>query len=217
MGIACGLGQQRQSVFGEQTYLYSAEQEFFISNRQNDSTSVQCGVKPEIRIRNREPLQEALGVNETFTAGDFPVTVISATGSNGVFSGEGYVQVPYLLDTKIKVTFEGITLNTERQLIAGKLVTTYDKAESNVMIASEEARKISEGVKKLVQQKREETEAIFGKQGEEFEKELQEWATAEEKRQIEIAQIEKQDAIADNSVTAPINSSVTSVENKTEI
>ena len=133
VGIACGLGQQTQSVFGEQTYLYSAEQEFFISNRQNDSTSVQCGVKPEIRIRNREPLQEVLGVNETFMAGDFPVTVIRATGSNGVFSGEGYVQVPYLLDTKIKVKFEGITLNTERQLIAGKLVTTYDKMELNIV------------------------------------------------------------------------------------
>ncbi len=44
----------------------------------------------------------------------------------------GYVQVPYLLDTKIKVTFDGITLNTERQLIAGKLVTTYDKFEKNI-------------------------------------------------------------------------------------
>ncbi len=42
------------------------------------------------------------------------------------------MQVPYLLDTKIKVTFDGITLNTERQLIAGKLVTTYDKTEKNI-------------------------------------------------------------------------------------
>ena len=43
------------------------------------------------------------------------------------------MQVPYLLDTKIKVKFEGITLNTERQLIAGKLVTTYDKTELNIV------------------------------------------------------------------------------------
>ncbi|MFK8302299.1 hypothetical protein ACI75Y_05255 [Capnocytophaga stomatis] len=32
------------------------------------------------------PLQEVLGVNETFVAGDFPVTVLRATGSNGIFS-----------------------------------------------------------------------------------------------------------------------------------
>ncbi|MDO4230408.1 MAG: hypothetical protein Q4C98_11390, partial [Capnocytophaga sp.] len=143
VGIACGLGQQTQSVFGEQTYLYSAEQEFF-TEQQSDSTSVQCGIKPEIRIKNREPLQEVLGVNETFTAGDFPVTIISATGSNGVFSGEGYVQVPYLLDTKIKVVFSGIKLNTERQLIEGKLVTTYDGAEGNVEKASAESKRKEE-------------------------------------------------------------------------
>ncbi|MDO4230465.1 MAG: hypothetical protein Q4C98_11675, partial [Capnocytophaga sp.] len=35
VGIACGLGQQTQSFFGEQTYLYSAEQEFF-TEQQSD-------------------------------------------------------------------------------------------------------------------------------------------------------------------------------------
>ncbi len=56
----------------------------------------------------------------------------------------GYVQVPYLLDTKIKVTFDGITLNTERQLIAGKLVTTYDKLEENLINISVQTNKIKE-------------------------------------------------------------------------
>ncbi|MFK8271316.1 AHH domain-containing protein [Capnocytophaga stomatis] len=137
VGIACGLGKAMGNTFGEQTYLYSTEQEFVTPHKANDSTSVQCGVKPEIRIKNREPLQEVLGVNETFTAGDFPVTIIRATGSNGVFSGEGYVQVPYLLDTKIKVKFDGIKINYERQLFEGKLVTTYDKTEKNVQFIQE--------------------------------------------------------------------------------
>ncbi|GIZ16532.1 hypothetical protein [Capnocytophaga catalasegens] len=47
-----------------------------------------------------------------------------------------------MLDTKIKVVFSGITLNTERQLVEGKLVTTYDRAESNVVGASEELKRI---------------------------------------------------------------------------
>ncbi|ATA89594.1 hypothetical protein CGC58_07535 [Capnocytophaga stomatis] len=137
VGIACGLGKAMGNVFGEQTYLYSTEQEFVTPHKANDSTSVQCGVKPEIRIKNREPLQEVLGVNETFVAGDFPVTIIRATGSNGVFSGEGYVQVPYLLDTKIKVKFDGIKINSERQLFEGKLITTYDVNEKNVKFLQE--------------------------------------------------------------------------------
>ena len=94
---------------------------------------MQCGVKPEIRIKNTEPLQDNLYPNTTFRAGDFPITVLNATGSNGVYSGEGYVKVPYLQDTKIKVVFNGIKLNTDRQLIDGKLVTTYDEMERNVV------------------------------------------------------------------------------------
>jgi hypothetical protein len=44
---------------------------------------------------------------ETFMAGDFPVTVIESSGS-GSYSGTGFVEVPYLGDTKLKVVFKNI-------------------------------------------------------------------------------------------------------------
>ncbi|GIZ16599.1 hypothetical protein [Capnocytophaga catalasegens] len=47
-----------------------------------------------------------------------------------------------MLDTKIKVVFNGITLNTERQLVEGKFVTTYDREEKGVAVVSEELKKI---------------------------------------------------------------------------
>ncbi|MDO4230475.1 MAG: hypothetical protein Q4C98_11725, partial [Capnocytophaga sp.] len=59
----------------------------------------------------------------------------------------GYVQVPYLLDTKIKVVFSRIKLNTERQLIEGKLVTTYDGAEGNVINVFTQINRIREILK----------------------------------------------------------------------
>ena len=134
VGVACGLNAANStSVFGEDSYVYSTEQEFTTTEQIDEKSQVQCGVKPEIRIKNTEPLQDNLYPNTTFTAGDFPVTVLNATGSNGIYSGEGYVKVPYLQDTKIKVVFNGIKLNTERQLIDGKLVTTYDETERNVV------------------------------------------------------------------------------------
>ena len=134
VGVACGLNAANStSVFGEDSYVYSTEQEFTTTEQIDEKSQVQCGVKPEIRIKNTEPLQDNLYPNTTFRAGDFPVTVLNATGSNGVYSGEGYVKVPYLQDTKIKVVFNGIKLNTERQLIDGKLVTTYDETERNVV------------------------------------------------------------------------------------
>ena len=138
VGVACGLNAANStSVFGEDSYVYSTEQEFTTTEQIDEKSQVQCGVKPEIRIKNTEPLQDNLYPNTTFRAGDFPVTVLNATGSNGVYSGEGYVKVPYLQDTKIKVVFNGIKLNTERQLIDGKLVTTYDETERNVQFIQE--------------------------------------------------------------------------------
>ena len=134
VGVACGLETAySSSVFGEESYMYSTEQEFTTTEQIDEKSQVQCGVKPEIRIKNTNPLQDNLYPNTTFTAGDFPVTVLNATGNNGVYSGEGYVKVPYLQDTKIRVVFNGIKLNTERQLIEGKLVTTYDETERNVV------------------------------------------------------------------------------------
>ena len=143
VGVACSLNAANNtSVFGEDSYVYSTEQEFTTTEQIDEKSQVQCGVKPEIRIKNTEPLQDNLYPNTTFRAGDFPVTVLNATGSNGVYSGEGYVKVPYLQDTKIKVVFNGIKLNTERQLIDGKLVTTYDETESNVINITNEVEKI---------------------------------------------------------------------------
>ena len=167
VGVACGLNAANStSVFGEDSYVYSTEQEFTTTEQIDEKSQVQCGVKPEIRIKNTEPLQDNLYPNTTFTAGDFPVTVLNATGSNGIYSGEGYVKVPYLQDTKIKVVFNGIKLNTERQLIDGKLVTTYDETERNVVEVSKE---IGDIIKEIIKEREErlaELEALEKKKNE---------------------------------------------------
>ena len=167
VGVACGLNAANStSVFGEDSYVYSTEQEFTTTEQIDEKSQVQCGVKPEIRIKNTEPLQDNLYPNTTFRAGDFPVTVLNATGNNGVYSGEGYVKVPYLQDTKIKVVFNGIKLNTERQLIEGKLVTTYDETERNVVEVSKE---IGDIIKEIIKEREErlaELEALEKKKNE---------------------------------------------------
>ena len=207
VGVACGLETAySSSVFGEESYMYSTEQEFTTTEQIDEKSQVQCGVKPEIRIKNTNPLQDNLYPNTTFTAGDFPVTVLNATGNNGVYSGEGYVKVPYLQDTKIKVVFNGIKLNTERQLIEGKLVTTYDEAERNVVEVSKEIKglkEFAEELKREIAKKKEETIALFGEQDENFDKSLEEWAKEKEREYTETAKKE-----------AEINTSVAVEENE---
>ena len=147
VGVACGLNATHSSsVFGQESYMYSTEQEFTTTEQIDQKSQVQCGVKPQVHIKNTSPLQDNLYPNTTFTAGDFPVTVLNATGSNGVYSGEGFVKVPYLQDTKIKVSFTNIKLNTEHQLIEGKLVTTYDQTERNVVEFSKEIEKLTKAL-----------------------------------------------------------------------
>ena len=117
-------------------YAYSGVQYFTTDSKDKTNQNYQCGVMPAVDIANKSPLQSLLGANEVFTAGDFPVTVISAQGSNGIYSGTGYIVVPYLADTKIKVSFNNIKLNTDKKLIEGAIETTYDPNETAVSYAS---------------------------------------------------------------------------------
>ena len=51
-----------------------------------------------------------MGVNDVFTVGDFPITVKEANGSNGVYSGWGYVTYPFLGNSRIKVVFNNVSM-----------------------------------------------------------------------------------------------------------
>lgn len=103
----------------------------FTTPTEEEMAYYNCGIPPEIEIGNQEPLLN-LGVNEVFTAGDFPVTVVEVQGNNGGFSGQGFITVPYLANTKIAVGFTNITINTDYELIDGLVETEYDPSWANV-------------------------------------------------------------------------------------
>src|SRR5690606_328640 len=118
-------------------YTYSQIYEFTTALT-NQALSYNCGITPEIEITNRELLQ-SLAVNDVFTAGDFPVTVKRITGTPPLgepegegFSGWGYIVVPYLQDTKVRVSFNNIKINTDYQFIEGIIETEYDPSESGM-------------------------------------------------------------------------------------
>ena len=117
-------------------FAYSGVQYFTTNFSNQNKNSAQCGVMPHVDLANKKPYDRQLTPNEVFTAGDFPVTVISAQGTAGNYTGEGFIQVPYLADTKIKVKFNNIQLNSDKQLINGTVETTYDANESAAHYAS---------------------------------------------------------------------------------
>ena len=103
----------------------------FTTPTEDEIAYYNCGIPPEVEINNQDPLLN-LGVNEVFTAGDFPVTVVEVRGNNGRFSGQGFITVPYLADTKIAVGFTNIIVNTDYQLIDGLVETKYDPSWGNI-------------------------------------------------------------------------------------
>ena len=111
-------------------YTYSQINQFTTNIAASDATTYNCGITPEIVITNQKPLQ-VLVINDVFTAGDFPVTVkevdLSGSLKDGIYNGWGYIVIPYLQDTRIKVVFNGIKINSDYQLIDGIVITDYDE------------------------------------------------------------------------------------------
>ncbi|WOC40026.1 hypothetical protein [Polaribacter sp. HL-MS24] len=130
-----------------QYYSYTSENQFTMPTNE-ETVSYNCGVVPDIQINNQTPLQN-IGVNETFTAGDFPVTVKEVQNNGGKFTGKGFIIVPYLADTKLAVAFEGITINTDYQLVDGVVKTTYDPDWENVESVKAAVREIKQLIKDI--------------------------------------------------------------------
>lgn len=85
VGAACEKGK----------YVHSSLQEF-TTLAQDEIALVTCGIRPDpVDLSNLNPLDN-LVPNDVIKAGDFPIVVIEATGTNGRFTGEGYVTLPLL-------------------------------------------------------------------------------------------------------------------------
>ena len=99
----------------------------------DDVASVyECGITPDFALRNTDPLG-TISVGDKFIAGDFPITLVTVSGSNGRFTGKGYVTIPYLNNIKVAVAFTNVLINTDKQLAEGSVITEYDPSLSNIL------------------------------------------------------------------------------------
>ncbi|KUJ60599.1 hypothetical protein AR687_17665 [Flavobacteriaceae bacterium CRH] len=142
VGASCDVGKYTHSTIHEFTTL-----------AQDEIAFAGCGIKPDPNdLANKTPLPQ-LFANDVVTAGDFPIVVLKATGSNGNFTGEGYVTLPFLekfrklidaadalggekIDigkfSRIRITFNNIGVNTDFKLISGEIVASYDPDWKNI-------------------------------------------------------------------------------------
>jgi hypothetical protein len=110
--------------------VFSATEEIMIP-AVNSTRLANCGLMPAIDFSNKELLPE-LKIGNIVMLSDYPMTVTQVSGSNGHFSGEGWVPVNWLLETKWEVEFSNITVNTDYRMIAGSARAKYDEKEGNI-------------------------------------------------------------------------------------
>ncbi|QPH39441.1 fibronectin type III domain-containing protein [Pedobacter endophyticus] len=136
-----------------------------ISGNPNDTRTVNCGmISPEIAIANRTPIQ-ALNQGDLIMAGSFPVKITRVSPSGGGWEGEGYVTIPMLGQANVKVRFSGIQVNTERQLFAGVIETTYDPNEKQIAAVKEiydDLKGLVAGIINLIKKREEFTDQYKG-------------------------------------------------------
>ncbi|WP_067145672.1 fibronectin type III domain-containing protein [Pseudotamlana agarivorans] len=111
---------------------WSLAEQFTTFIADSEASVYECGITPDFTLSNTDPLQN-LAKGDTFTAGDFPIYVLTSEGSNGRFTGTGYVTIPYLNSIKVSVDFTNVLINTDKQLAEGTVVTKYDKTGKNIL------------------------------------------------------------------------------------
>jgi len=120
VGGSCSLGSQ---TLGD-------PHGFTVPSR-DTSRNKNCGLLPDIKLANQEAIKE-LQPDDQIMAGDFPVRLLQVKGA-GSFSGYGYITIPFLGYNRLKVKFDNITVNTDRQLIGGVIMTTFDSLARQVV------------------------------------------------------------------------------------
>lgn len=91
--------------------------------------TIVCGtsyIKPV--ITNINPLPTLLRLQEV-DAGGFNMTVVDADGSNGRFSGRGYVRVSLFGNVKLRCEFSNILVNSDYEMVEGSIRLLTDNSE----------------------------------------------------------------------------------------
>ncbi len=97
-----------------------------ITTDEPKETDFACGTEVvDFDLDNRE-LLNSLQPGQYIYAGDFDIKIEEVSGSNGVFSGSGKAELPFLNYVKVRTTFENITVNTDYRMIEGNVYTVWD-------------------------------------------------------------------------------------------
>lgn len=83
-----------------------------------------CGMPLEQFNLDPVNLLDVLKVGDVIQAGDFDVKIAKVSGSNGTFTGEGVIEVPFFNKARVKAEFASIVVNKDMRMVNGYLNVT---------------------------------------------------------------------------------------------
>jgi len=96
-------------------------------------TDIDCGaVDEKVVVANTVP-KPMLYAGEVLTYGQWKLVVTEASGANGIFSGRCDVAVPLFNNAKVRMVFNGITVNELNQVTAG-IVRSESSDDSRLFV-----------------------------------------------------------------------------------
>ncbi|WP_423147394.1 fibronectin type III domain-containing protein [Rubrolithibacter danxiaensis] len=110
---------------------YSDLQQFKLPDEQMRSGDFVCGKPETIAVAERSDLLTSISPGTVFMAGSFPVTVTDAIAVSGRISGKGTVGVPYLNQLNFNVEFNDILINSNLQLVSGKVSLSHEALDQS--------------------------------------------------------------------------------------
>lgn len=95
-----------------------------VTTAEEPAIAYSCGIPLTTFNLDPSALAGSLSPGDVIRAGDFDVKLVTVSGSNGVFTGEGVIEVPYLNKARVKTAFTSITVNKELRMVNGFMNVT---------------------------------------------------------------------------------------------
>jgi len=103
-----------------------------------------CGAEPNRpQIENREPIEQ-LQISDRITAAGFTVVITALSQQGDTYSGKGLIEVPLFNGAKVEAELHNIQVNTDKQLIAGNVVSVYNPKGPFIISLDQEEPALSE-------------------------------------------------------------------------
>jgi Fibronectin type III domain len=146
------------------------------TTKEAPAVNYSCGLPLQPFNLDPNSLVASLKTSDVVYTGDFAVELTKVTGSNGTFSGEGIVVMPFMNNVKVKVVFANILVNKDIRMVKGymdvkgvvidvvpdevtammdKLDESLDKIEEGLDKAEEIVEKVDEVLAQVEQVKNE--------------------------------------------------------------